>query len=240
MTTRRRDKEETRELLLEAAYEMLLEQGLDVGWGIRVADVTARVGLTTGAAYQIWNGSRSRDGLGGQDRFHRDLARYTFERLLTDPVVGTRAEIDGMRGDGSSFEAMVQLTTAGARQIADPSHCALYLAVCSAASSVPELGEVGRAGYEQLTSAYTESLRKNMAQFGFEMVPPHTLEDLIISALALFDGLCLRQLIDPDSVRADLPAPPGVPDDAQGPWHIAAVGVLALIRGMTRPVGSTD
>ena len=236
MTTRRRDKEETRDLLLEAAFEMLLEQGLDVGWGIRVADVTSRVGLTTGAAYQIWNGSRSRDGLGGQDRFHRDLARYTFERLLGDPTTGTRAEIDGMSGDGRSLEAMVQLTTAGARHIAEPSQFAIYIAVCSAVSSIPELGEVGRAGYERLTAAYTEAIGKNLTQFELEVIPPHTLEDLIVSAVALYDGLCLRQLVDPGSVRGDLEPPAGVPDDAQGPWHIAAVGVLALIRGMTRPV----
>ncbi len=225
MTTRRRDKEETRDLLLEAAFEMLLEQGLDVGWGIRVADVTSRVGLTTGAAYQIWNGSRSRDGLGGQDRFHRDLARYTFDRLL---------------GDGRSLEAMVQLTTAGARHIAEPSQYALYIAVCSAVSSIPELGEVGRAGYERLTAAYTEAIGKNLTQFGLEIVPPHTLDDLIVAAVALYDGLCLRQLVDPGSVRADLAPPAGVPDDAQGPWHIAAVGVLALIRGMTRPVDTAS
>jgi AcrR family transcriptional regulator len=100
VSTQRRDKESTRQLLLDAGFEMMLERGLDVGWGIRVADVTERVGLTTGAAYQIWSGSRTRDGRGGQDKFHRDLALHAIERLIAERAAVTPRP-SNKRSDGA-------------------------------------------------------------------------------------------------------------------------------------------
>ncbi|MFP3906990.1 MAG: TetR/AcrR family transcriptional regulator [Acidimicrobiales bacterium] len=236
MSPQRRDKDTTRQILLEAAFEMMLEQGLDVGWGVRVADVTKRVGLTTGAAYQIWSGSRTKDGMGGQDRFHHDLALYAMERLISDPALAHNEAASALATDGGSLERMIRTATAGDFELlSDPAEFALYLGLLAATSSMPEIAEVGRASYQRITDDHVELYTKLFDHFGVEMVPPHTVRDLVVSAIALGEGLCLRALVDPDAVPDDHDSPAEVPDDATGPWHLFSIGVLALIRGMTRP-----
>lgn len=235
MSPQRRDKDTTRQILLEAAFEMMLEQGLDVGWGVRVADVTKRVELTTGAAYQIWNGSRTKDGMGGQDRFHHDLALYAMERLISNPALAHTAAASALATDGGSLERMIQTATAADFELlSDPAEFALYLGLLAATTSMPELIDVGRESYQRITDDHVELYTKLFDHFGVEMVPPHTIKDLVVSAIALGEGLCLRGLVDPNAVPDDHDSPDGVPDDATGPWHLFSIGVLALIRGMTR------
>jgi AcrR family transcriptional regulator len=235
VSTQRRDKTATRQLLLDAGFEMMLERGLDVGWGVRVADVTERVGLTTGAAYQIWSGSRTRDGRGGQDKFHRDLALHAIERLIAERAAAHTTNIETKRSDGRALEAIVQQVASDDLRPENLGRFALYVGLCAAATSVPEITEVGRRNYRQVTDTYVSLLEKTHEHFELEMVPPHTLEDLAVATLALVEGLCLRAIVDPDSVVGDREPPPGVPSETQGPWHLASVGVLTLIRGMTRP-----
>lgn len=231
----RRDKETTRQLLLDAGFDMMLERGLDVGWGIRVADVTERVGLTTGAAYQIWSGSRTREGMGGQDKFHRDLALHAIERIVAERATDHTTFIETLMGEGDSLERIVARVAEENLRPDALGRFALYVGLCAAATSTPEIGEAGRRNYREATGAYAALLEKTLVHFDLEMVPPHQLEDLAMANLALVEGLCLRAVVDPDSVIGDREPPTGTPADAQHPWHLAAVGVLTLVRGMTRP-----
>lgn len=235
MTPKRRDKETTRELLLETAFEMMLEQGLDVGWGVRVADVTKRIGLTTGAAYQIWSGSRTKEGLGGQDKFHRDLALYALDRLISDPSVLHSKSLEELRQDGSSFEGMIQVATARDFELqSSPAEFALYLGLWAASTAMPEIADAGRSSYQRITDDYVELYSALLERFDLELVPPLTVAEVVTMAIALGEGLCLRALVDPDAVPTEHEPPDDVPDDAQGPWHLYSLGVLALVRGTTR------
>jgi hypothetical protein len=233
----RRDKETTRELLLEAGFEMMLEQGLEVGWGVRLAEVTERIGLTTGAAYQIWNGSRTRDGMGGQDHFHHDLAVYAMDRLISYTSAGHVAHVQSIADQGASLDRVIREFAAHDFETltAAPAEGALYLALCAAAVTDRELAERARDSYEQLTELYVGVYEKVLDSFGLEMRPPNTLQNLVASVIALLDGLSMRALVDPDAVPEDHEPPTGAAADANGPWNLFAIGARALLQSMTQP-----
>jgi hypothetical protein len=232
----RRDKESTRQLLLETGYAIMLERGIEAGWGVRVSDVTDRVGLTTGAAYQIWNGSRTVHGTGGQDRFHHDLALYALDRLISDVSVSNIGVAADLANEGASLDRIVKVL--GERDfamISAPAEFACFLALLSSTTSDAELGEATRDAYQGSTAVLVDAYTEILDHFGLEMVPPYTLDQLVVSAIALADGLCMRQLVDPEAIDAEMPAPDGAAPDADGPWHLVAIGTRALVTAMTRP-----
>lgn len=235
----RRDKEGTRQLLLKTGYDMILEQGPDIGWGIRITDVTKRVGLTTGAAYQIWNGSRTVDGIGGQDRFHHDLALYAFDRVIADTNKYNAGRAWDQADGGDSLDRILQrLGEDNAAAKADTSRFACFVALLASARAEAELGEVGRKAYDTATANLVDLYGKIFEHFGLEMAPPYTLEQLITSVLALIDGLRMRSLVDPSISTEPVAAPVDVAADADGTWYLMSSGVHALVTAMTRPVES--
>lgn len=232
----RRDKESTRQLLLETGYALMLERGIEAGWGVRVSDVTERVGLTTGAAYQIWNGSRTVHGSGGQDRFHHDLALYALDRLVSDvSVTNTNAAWD-LANEGASFDRILQvLGEDDFAAISAPAEFACFLALLASTTSDTELADASRDAYQASNTVLVDVYSKILDHFDLEIAPPYTLDQLVVSAIALADGLCMRQLVDPDAIDTEMPAPDGAAPDAEGPWHLVAIGTRALVTAMTRP-----
>lgn len=235
----RRDKEGTRELLLKTGYEMILDQGPDVGWGIRITEVTKRVGLTTGAAYQIWNGSRTVDGMGGQDRFHHDLALYAFDQVIADTrSYNARRAVDLAEG-GTSLDRIIQrVGEDNAIAKAAPNRFACFVALLASAHAEPELGDVGRRAYAAVTDSLVDVYRKVFEQFDMEMTPPFTIEQLITAVIALIDGLRMRSLVDPDLSIEPVDPPADAGADADGTWYLMSTAIRALVQGMTRPTHS--
>lgn len=235
----RRDKEATRQLLLEAGFDLMLERGINPGWGVRVSEVTERVGLTTGAAYQIWNGSRTVHGAGGQDLFHQDLALYALGRIVADAAVAHGERAWDLASTGASLDRIMQQF--GATEwdaLSEPALFAAYIAMLASAPSNPELRQASHDAYQASTTNLVEAYSRILDHYDREMVPPHTLEQLIVSVIALADGLCLRALAQPEAVADDLAPPPDVADDATDPWHLLSVGSRTLVTAMTRPRSS--
>ncbi len=220
---------------------MMLEQGLDAGWGVRITEVTKRVGLTTGAAYQIWNGSRRVEGAGGQDRFHHDLALYAFDRVVADASNYNANRAWDQADGGASLDRILQRLgedTARAQNHGTfdaPARFACLVALLASAATDPELAEVGRRAYRAATDQLVEIYRKVFEHFELEMAPPYTLDQLITSVVALIDGLRMRALVDPDVVATGVEAPVGAAPDANGTWYLVATGTRALVDAMTRP-----
>jgi hypothetical protein len=232
----RRDKETTRQLLLETGFEMMLERGLEVGWGVRLAEVTERVGLTTGAAYQIWNGSRTRHGSGGQDRFHHDLALYAMDRLISETSVAHTATVRKLADEGASLDRVLRTVAPDDfATIAEPAECAVFMSLIAAAASDPELARAGATSYRLVTEHYCATFTKLLDHYGLEVVPPNSIEDVVVSIIALGDGLAMRSIVDPDAVTDSHESPADASDDACEPWHLFAIGTRALIGATTRP-----
>lgn len=238
--TPRRDKAETRELLLETGYQMLLERGLDVGWGVRLAEVTERVGLTTGAAYQIWSGSRTKSGAGGQDRFHRDLALYAMGRLVSETSVNNAGRLESLTERGHSLDELIRIVGSSdiAELLAPEAGYAISLGLFASAARDPELAGVARNGYQALSDRYAVLADKLLAVSGREVVPPYSVGDLAALMVALGEGLTIRSLVDPDALAPALDPPHDAAPDATGPWHLYAVGLRAIVTSMTRTVPS--
>lgn len=236
-TVPRRDKEATRQLLLETGFELMLERGINPGWGVRVSEVTERVGLTTGAAYQIWNGSRTVHGAGGQDLFHQDLALYALDRIVSDASATHTHNVWELATAGASLDRIMQQFGATEwTELSEPSQFACFIAMLASAPSNPDLREASRDAYRASTVHLVDAYTKLFDHYGLEVVPPHTVEHVVTSVLALADGLCLRALIEPDAVPDDVHAPAGVADDAaSGAWHLLSVGSRAIFTAMTRP-----
>ena len=81
----RRTTEETHQLLLDVALGMLHRRGVHVAvTHVRLSDVAAAAGLTTGAAYRCWP---------NQAAFHRDLAVAAVQWRDHESIAETVAEI---------------------------------------------------------------------------------------------------------------------------------------------------
>jgi AcrR family transcriptional regulator len=96
----RRTADETRTLILEAAIQLLLERGVTAGvQHVRLQEVLRTVGLTTGAAYRIWN---------DQDDFHRDLAVAMVGVRFAPPVTSAVRHRESIDAFAEFYGALLQ------------------------------------------------------------------------------------------------------------------------------------
>lgn len=193
MTTK---KEATRLRLLEAGKEMAIDNGALPHIDIRLTDVLAQVGLTTGAAYNIW---------GSQDEFRTDLATdvaKTFsEREFT--AEDCQPDIaDGSLEDCTDGLAEWMLTST----VED---MAFYLPLRFwGVREVPEpIAEAIREGYARSEATLAKIITQICDRYGLDLIEGRSVEDLASMTLACLDGVLLRNRFtdeDPASQRANI------------------------------------
>lgn len=84
-----------------------------------------------------------------------------------------------------------------------------------------------RAVGERWAAFYAEAV----AAYGLELRPPFTPALMATLVTALGEGLAVRATVDPEAVPSDLG------DEGEPPWGLLACAILALLPGLTRPVG---
>ena len=201
-----RSRDETRDLMLEAGAQLVYEAfgaPADADWAplahVRLTDVAARASdiaeaetpITTGAIYPIWT---------DQNEYRRDLILHLlspqqvrnqefwaeFTDLLTSPDRPETIE--------ETTELIAKLDFAAV--VADPYYFLLYAVIPYCDDPV-----IGEATRKYVLAEQTDLLRFyrfGLMAFGRKIKPNFTEADVSRSLSALFDGMVLAHLSNPD------------------------------------------
>ncbi len=225
--------DETRRRILEAGIAELREQRLRPGVShIRLTDVTERADVSLAIAYRIWSGSRTRDGLGGQDRFHRDLVAEAFRTMLTDYPSRIEAEGERLLAAAAPLSEMVRITADVLYRSLSDDHTGvgIVLGLYGATLTDPALSAVAAETHTRSVDRFTEVLGWVLEWYGRDMADGLSVRDLVVSITALATGFLVRHGLEPEI--ATRPAGP-----AEHEWTLFGYCVWALIDRFTRPAG---
>lgn len=224
---RRRTKEQTRAVVLDAAVGLVRERvgraGDDVVAAVlahvRLTDVAARAGVTTGAIYQLWP---------AQQDFQADLVLHVA-RLQSELVPGlaeSREQFARARAAGVAFEDVVGATAEQVRRhyLDDPLF-RVELALPASAGD-PRVRDAMALRAEVFLGQAEAAWSAMLETYGRRVRPPWTVRHLTRAAAAQLTGAVVLEWADP-ALAAD-------PADAPG-WSLPARAVVALVAAVTEP-----
>lgn len=221
----RRRAEETRQLLLDTALEMLHARGPTAGVGhIQLKDVVRRTDLTLGAAYPHWE---------SQEAFRRELAVAAVRWRDRGSTVRTYEHIREALESGGPLYEVLRLGAEGNLQ-SFPRDIGFLtnLALRASAHGQPELMDASHARHQESMQAFGELYSTVFIRYGRRMKSPFTIDHLTLAFAALSEGFGLQTASGQDHPRVEMPAGPGVGTE----WTLLGVSVVALIERMTEVV----
>lgn len=221
----RRSAEQTRTLLIDTAMSMLHKQGAAAGvTHIKLSDVVVRAGLTTGAAYRLWN---------DQQAFHNELATAAVgwrDPLSTSPTV---AGITSVLQIGGPLREVIRLS-AEANLQTFPKDIAFLatLALRASAWGNPALVAASRKRHLDAMRAYGEVYAGVMKFYHRRMRQPFTLDHLCSALAALAEGFGVQAACGEPHPRIGLA---GAGGDSQD-WTLLGVAAAAVMDHLTEVI----
>lgn len=221
----RRTTEETKQLLLDVGVRMLYERGVDIGVAhVKVADVVAEAGLTTGAAYRCWD---------NQEAFHQDLAVAAVLWRDGPPDGVTAAHIAGLVDERAPLPEVLR-TASEPNLFSYPENMTFLTTIGLRACGPTDeaLAEAGRRRFEEAIGSYTELYGALAKLYGRRVRPPFTMTHVALALAALSEGFALQAMTGmphPHVERTD------VPDGVGTDWSLLACAVEAIVEGFTEP-----
>lgn len=223
---RRRSLDETKIELLDAGLELLREQGLGAVVPLKVADVVARTGQTTGAAYQIWP---------AQVEYQKALATHVLQLEKWTGPDRVVVSITKAAAKGAEFgDTIRRVANAYIDDLVSQKEFYLYLHFWAAASTDESLRPALKAGYDRFQAGFRSVLAAALETYGMEAKAPFTIDHIAAACTAVAEGIALRHLVDSDLVGKQLQWR----DDAgvQQKRQLLAVATESIVNGMVRPV----
>ncbi|GAA2018464.1 hypothetical protein JL107_14850 [Nakamurella flavida] len=223
----RRSAEQTRQLLLDTAVTMLHEQGPAAGvLHIRLSEVVARVGLTTGAAYRLWDDQRD---------FHDELAVVALrwrDRSLWDRT--ERAVAPAVAAAAPLTEVLRQGAAANVQTLPDDAGILLVLALRATAHHHAALRRAVAGRRAEAVEAFGRLYLRVMEAYGLRLRPPFTVDHLCAAFTAVVEGFGVQ--------TAAGEAPPTVRWAADGTdeqdWSLLGVCLMGVVDRMTEPAAA--
>lgn len=185
-----RTKEQTRQLMLETGREILSERGVPEEISVKLSDVLARLKLTTGAAYHIWD---------SQDAYRRDLTLFCA-RSIEWPAIGElRQLVEDCRAD----DLMTTVRGIAERyfQLVSESHFSTRLYFWTIKDPSTELGEAASQIYD--CGAFVDLCGEIISSYGLQTIDSVDLNEVAATIIALLEGFSLRYHFDPEQVIHD-------------------------------------
>lgn len=226
----RRTPEQTRRLLLDAGLELLHEHGAAPGVGhIRLQDVVARAGLTTGAAYRIWD---------NQGEYHRDLAVEAVSWRERPSIEATVNSIRHLIDSGAPLPEIVRVgCDANLHEFPDSLGFLLTIAVRAAAPADDVVLAASRHRYDEGLEAFEELYDAILHWSRRRMVAPLELDHFTRVAAALSEGFALHSITGATHPRVRVQAPG---DDRERDWSLLGLAVMTMIDLMTEPIDAVS
>lgn len=223
----RRSAEDTRRRLIAIGLQLLHERGPSAAVGhIRLSSVLRRAGMTTGAAYRIWE---------DQTAYQRELAleavRYR-DRVSNERTVA--AAIPAMLDPtGSWYDAIRQGSEPNLRSYPQDVAFLTTLAIRASSYSDQELVEAGRRRHAEALASYGEVYDAVLRWSGRRMRAGFTLHDLAAALAAVSEGFGLQNAAGAPHER--LPLDPAASGPGDRDWSLLAVVAVAVCEHMTEP-----
>ena len=210
-----RSKEATRQVLLDAGREIYLRKGLPEAIDVKLKDVLAEVGLTTGAAYQVWP---------KQADFQRELALYIAANYeFADPAAAIDA-VSALDVESSTPHDWV-IAVSNAYFPAFVAHQQFFMALqfWGVADPRAELRDAIEAGYDQTHATFVAFYNHALDTYGLRVVEPYTVDDLAVMVTGATEGLALRHRFQPDRLQT-------------AAHHVLTATTLAIVDSYLEPV----
>lgn len=188
-----RTKEQTRQLMLATGKELLEEHGVPEAMPIKLSDVLARLRLTTGAAYHIWD---------SQNAYREELTLYCAQNMTTpgpdvQEVIRECSEDDFSSTVRAAARRYLQLYVDG------DVYTRLYLWTIKNPSQ--EITETATAAYDSNTS-FATLCQEVIVNCGRRIVDTVPVEEVAAATIALLDGFSLRVRFDSGDTRGSFSA----------------------------------
>jgi AcrR family transcriptional regulator len=222
----RRTTDDTRQLLLDVALELLHERGVHVAvTHVRLSDVATEAGLTTGAAYRCWP---------NQDTFHRDLAVAAVQWRDHASIATTVERIRELVDERAPLAEVLRVGAAANiyRYPEDaPFLISVALRTCAPADS--ELAVAARERLDSSIENFSSLYDALLHWYGRRMRAPFTIDDLALTLAALSEGFTIQSMagtphasIERDDVDA------GIGSD----WTLLGCAVESIVDRFTESI----
>lgn len=221
----RRTAEQTRRLLIEVGLRLLHERGIYVGvTHVRLSDVAAAAGLTTGAAYRCWP---------NQDAFHRDLVVEAVRWRDRAPIAGTVANITDLVDARAPLAEVVRVgAEAHLHHHPEDTGFLITVALRMCASANSELAKASRERLAISIESFDGLYAALLPVYGRRMRAPFTVTQLTLSLIALAEGFELQAMTGDAHPRLHRPTESaGVGSN----WTLLACAARAIIEDFTEP-----
>ncbi|MCA0296811.1 MAG: hypothetical protein LCH96_16150 [Actinobacteria bacterium] len=223
----RHSAEDTRRLLIAIGLQLLHERGPSaVVAHIRLSSVLRRAGLTTGAAYRIWE---------DQTAYQRDLALEAIRYREKVSNEATVAKVVPAMLDASQpwQEAIRRGSEVNLRSYPEDIAFLTSLAIRASSYSDPVLLEAGRRRHDEALASYSEVYSAVLAWSGRRLRAGFTLHDLAAALAAIAEGFGIQNAAGVPHERLALDATASGPGDVD--WSLLAVCTVAVSEQLTEP-----
>lgn len=221
----------SRRLLLDTGIELLGERGVTSPVAhIRLKDVVTRAGLTTGAAYRLWD---------YQEDFHVDLAASAMRRRDGVATERIAAAIADLLDAAAPLEEIVRVASDAHVDLyatdAEPSVASSFLvmlALRSAAQSHEELQAASRERNAGSLDSFIDLYTVLMDRYGRRPREPFGVRDLAVAIAALGEGFAIQAIEGEDHPRVKRRDSDGLYRD----WPVLGVAIMGCVEAFTEPV----
>lgn len=210
--SRRRPKEETRRDILDTALQILIDHGATEQIDLRLSSVLDHMGLTSGAAYNIWV---------SQGAFQRDLARH----LLRD-YSWAGPDRNGIKLDfgADPTDEIRRLAELYLDSLSDETRFYLALRFWGVKNPSAELVTSVKDGYAANHDHWRSFYRVGFEWAGLRLRDQFTLDDFVVMATMVTEGAALRNRFEPERLRGE------------GGCNLYSEALVALVAYFTEPV----
>ena len=221
----RRTTGQTKRLLLDVGTRLVYERGVHVGvTHVKLSDVVAAAGLTTGAAYRCWE---------NQEAFHRDLAAAAVRWRNETPIANTVAQITRLVEEHAPLAEILRAgSEANLYRYPEDVGFLTTIALRACGPTDESLAKAGRDRLDTAVAEYSKMYRVLMGLYGRRMRRPFIVDHLTLALAALTEGFALQAMSGSPHPRIERP---DLLPDAGSDWTLLAYAVEAIVERFTEP-----
>lgn len=221
--------EDSRRKILEAGLELARRGDVVVALPVRLQDAAKAAGLTTGAAYKVWD---------NQADFQQALGRYVLGEVGRTSVDRLAAAADALIATGAPLDEFIRvLSKVDFETFRDDKDIRLNYVLTGAAARDPNLASAARGIYAEQNGQLSQMYELLLAFHQRKMRPEYQLEDLASVLSVTADGFLLQTMFRGDTVDRTISRTTGPHGDLRE-WHLFACVVQAIVEGFTEPASS--
>lgn len=221
--------EDSRRKILESGLELARNAHVMVTLPVRLQDAARAAGLTTGAAYKVWD---------TQTEFQQDLGRYVLGEVGRNTVDRLEAAADALIAVGAPLSEFIRvLSKVDFESFRDDKDIRLNYVLTGAAALDPNLATAARGIYAEQQGQLSQMYELLLAFHGRRMRPEYRLEDLVSVLSVTADGFLLQTMFMGETLDRTISRPTG-PGGEGREWHLFACVVQAIVEGFTEPATS--